>query len=151
VVRVTDETFPIICFQSYGTTTEAQLDAVKPIYDRLYKRNEPFISVSDARFADHSAQQRKLWATWLENGMRQDANNNARGTVVILDSVLLRGALVALNWVTPPKVPQEVAADWNEAVAQARALAQRFGMYVPQQVWAQVLMWLSQGNRYKSG
>src|SRR5687768_16239447 len=62
VVRVTDETFPIICFQSYGVTTEAQLEAVKPIYDRLYKRNEPFISVSDARLADHSAQQLKLWA-----------------------------------------------------------------------------------------
>jgi hypothetical protein len=151
VIRVTDETFPIICFQSYGVTTEAQLEAVKPIYDRLYKRNEPFISVSDARLADHSAQQRKLWASWLENGMRQDVHNNARGTVVILDSVILRGALVALNWVTPPKIPQEVAADWSEAIAQARALAQSCAMFVPQQVWAQVLIWLSQGNRYKSG
>jgi hypothetical protein len=151
VVRVTDETMPIICFQSAGLTTEAQLAAVQPVYDRIYQRKAPFITVSDARFADHSAAQRRMWAAWLASGMAQDVHNNAVGTVVILDSALLRGALVALNWITPPKIPQDVAADWNEAIVQARGIAEHNGMRVHQATWAQVFLWLSQGNRYKSG
>lgn len=149
MVRVTDETWPIICFQSYGVTTEAQLAAVRPVYERIYRRKAPFLTVSDARFADHSAAQRKLWADWLAEQIRLDVHEGARGTVVILDSVLLRGALVALNWITPPKVPQEVAADRHEAVEQARKLAARANMHVPERVWPQALAWLAVGNQYK--
>jgi hypothetical protein len=151
VVRVTDETMPIICFQSYGITTEAHLAQIRPIYDRVYQRAAPFITVSDARFADHSAAQRKLWAAWLAGEMERAGANNARGTVVILDSTLLRGALIALNWIAPPKVPQDVAADWDEAILQARAAARRSYMNVPESVWAKVHLWLSQGNLYKQG
>jgi hypothetical protein len=146
VVRVTDETMPIICFQSYGMTSEAELAALRPTYDRIYQRNAPFITVSDARFADHSASQRKMWGTWLAQEMRLDAGNNARGTVVILDSALLRGALVALNWIAPPKVPQNVAGDFADAVTQARAVAERCNMYVPESTWSKVHVWLAQGD-----
>ena len=149
MVRVTDETMPIICFQSYGLTTEAQLAEVRPIYDRIYKRNAPFITVSDARFADHSAAQRKLWASWLAGEMRRDVHNGAKGTVVILDSGLLRGALVALNWIAPPKVRQEVASDAGEAVVQARGIAEQCNLRVSESIWVKVHAWLSLGNRYK--
>lgn len=151
MVRVTDETMPVICFQSYGVTTQAQLAEVRPIYDRLYQRKAPFITISDARFADHSAGQRKMWAAWLADGMSRDHYRNASGSVVILDSALLRGAMLALNWVAPPQVPQDIAADWNEAMAQARALAARCNIHVPDTVWGKVHVWLSQGNRYKQG
>lgn len=140
---------PIICFQSHGVTTEAELAALRPTYDRIYQRRMPFITVSDARFADHSASQRKMWGAWLTREMQLDADNNARGSVVILDSALLRGALVALNWIAPPKIPQDVAGSFGEAVTQARAMAERFRLHVPETTWERVLGWLSQGDLSK--
>jgi hypothetical protein len=146
VVRVTDETMPIICFQSHGVTTEAELAALRPTYDRIYQRRAPFITVSDARSADHSASQRKMWGAWLTNEMRLDVGNCAKGSVVILDSALLRGALVALNWIAPPKIPQDVAGTFGDAVVHARTMAERLRLHVPESTWERVFGWLSSGD-----
>jgi hypothetical protein len=149
VVRITDETLPIICFQSYGKSTQAEVDMVKPVYQRALRARTPFISLADARFANHAADQRRLWAAWQAEFINSDVHGCQLATVVVLDSTLLRGALLALNWIAPAKRPQHVVADEPEAVEECRALAQRHRLDVPGFVWGKIRLWLEESRRHR--
>ena len=65
MVRVTDETHPIISFQSFAKSSEADVAILRPVYLRSFQRGKPIICLSDARLATHSVDQRRLWADWL--------------------------------------------------------------------------------------
>ncbi len=149
MVRITDETLPIICFQSYGKSTQAEVEAVKPIYLRALRAGKRFISLADARFANHAADQRRLWADWQAEFIKADLHHCQLATVVVLDSTLLRGALLALNWIAPAKRPQHVVADEPEAVEECRLLAERHGLDVPSFAWAKIRLWLEESRRHR--
>jgi hypothetical protein len=151
VIRVSDESYPIICLQSFGRLTRAQLDEVKPIYFRAYERKAPLLFVSDARLADHGAEQRRLWAEWSEESARADQHKCVKGTVLLLDSPLLRGALTALYWLSPPVVPVHVVRDELAAVEMARGLVESLGMRVPSNAWGHIRYWLDRGRASRSG
>jgi hypothetical protein len=148
VVRITDETLPILCFQTYGRSSKADIDLIRPYYERAIRRGK-FIALSDARFANHEADQRRLWADWLAELNRMDVASHSVATVLLLDSVLLRGALVALNWITPPKAPQHVVGSDREAVDECRVLVDAHQLAVPAHAWGQVRLWLSESNQHR--
>jgi hypothetical protein len=149
VVRITDETFPILCFQNWGKSTKADIDFIRPFYERSLRRGK-IIALSDARYANHDAEQRKLWANWLAEVIRIDVHAHSVATVVLLDSVLLRGALVALNWITPPRAPQHVVGSDEDALEECRVLVDKHGLHVPAHVWGQVRLWLSESNQHRA-
>jgi hypothetical protein len=149
VVRITDETLPILCFQSYGRSSQADVDIVRPYYQRAIRRGK-FIALSDARFANHEADQRRLWAGWLAELIRMDQPCHSVATVIMLDSPLLRGALIALNWITPSRAPQHIVANADEAVEECRLLCASHALAVPPHVWGRVRLWLEAGNRHRA-
>jgi hypothetical protein len=151
VIRVSDESFPLICLQSFGRLTQAELDAVKPIYFRAYARGEPLLFVSDVRLASHEADQRKLWAQWSDESARADVKKCVKGTVLLLDSALLRGALTALNWISPPVVPVHVEGDPVSGIEKARSLVESLGMTVPTNAWGHLRHWLEKGRSSRAG
>jgi hypothetical protein len=146
VVRITDETFPIISFQSFGKSTEADIELLRPVYARAFRRGRPIICLSDARLATHSVDQRKLWADWLAETHRMDRDGCSVATVVLLDSPLLRSALIALNWITPAKVPQHVVGTMDEAMEECRKIAARHHMNVTAHVYGQIRLWVEMGR-----
>jgi hypothetical protein len=148
MVRITDETLPILCFQTSGKSTKADVDTIRPIYARAIRRGR-FIALSDARYANHEADQRRLWADWTAELNRMDTPGHSIATVILLDSALLRGALVALNWITPPRAPQHVVGTDREALEECRAIVGRHGLDVPAHVWGQVRLWLSESNQHR--
>ena len=149
MVRITDKTLPVICFQSWGKSTEADFEILRPVYRRAFADTKPVLFVSDARYADHSAGQRRLWASWLEESTRTDVQRRGIGSVLMLDSALLRGALTALNWLTPPNVPQYVTGSEEEAVEKARGVAAANRLDVQPLIWGQVRLWLEEGQKHK--
>jgi hypothetical protein len=151
VIRVSDESYPIICLQSFGRLTRDQLQEVKPIYFRAYARKNPLLFVSDARLADHGPEQRRLWAEWSEESAKADQHKCVKGTVLLLDSALLRGAFTALNWISPPVVPVHVVKDELSAVEMARTLVDSLGMTVPTNAWGHIRYWLERGRASRSG
>jgi hypothetical protein len=118
------------------------------VYLRAFKRARPIICLSDARLATHSVDQRKLWADWL-------AEDHPRGRARLLDprrwscSTLrsLRTALIAVNWITPAKVPQHVVGSVDEALDECRKLAERHSMLLPAHVFGQIRLWIEAGRR----
>ena len=151
VIRVSDESYPIICLQSFGRLTSAQLQEVKPVYFRAYALGAPLLFVSDARLADHGADQRRLWAEWSAESAKADQHKCVKATVLLLDSPLLRGALTALNWISPPVVPVHVVRDELSAIETARTLAEALGMSVPSNAWGHIRYWLERGRASSSG
>jgi hypothetical protein len=149
VVRITDETLPILCFQSYGRSTQADVDFVRPYYERAIRRGK-FIALSDARFAAHEADQRRLWAGWLAELIRLDQPGHSIATVIMLDSPLLRGALIALNWITPSRAPQHVVANDAEAIEECRLICAKHALEVPAHVWGRVRLWLDEGSQHRA-
>ncbi len=147
MIRVTDDTLPVICLQSFGESNFAEIAQIRPIYERAYAAGKPVICISDARFASHSAEQRKLWAEWTAETIEADKKQCVLATVVMLDNPLLRGALTALNWLTPPQVPQAVVGDVTGALEAAREIAERHGVEVPAHVWGHARFWLDSGRR----
>jgi hypothetical protein len=146
MVRITDETRPIICLQSFGKSTEEDIARLRPVYQRAFKLGVPIVGLSDARLADHSADQRKLWATLLAENNRTDVHGCSIATVVMLDSPLLRSALIALNWLTPAKTPQHVVGTVEDAITECRALTAKHNMFVPAHAWGHLRLWLDEGH-----
>ena len=145
VLRISDHTFPIVCLQCVGRATQSDIDAVHPVYVRAYARREPLIAISDARLATHDANQRRLFAEWSKVTFELDRGCTLV-TIVILDNPLLRGALIAMNWLTPPAIPQTAAADTAGAVEAAQQVARARGLTVPPETWRDVSWWLESGH-----
>jgi hypothetical protein len=146
VVRVTDETFPFISFQSFAKSGEADVAILRPVYQRSFQRGKPIICLSDPRLATHSVDQRKLWADWLAETHREDVHRCTVATVILLDSALLRNALIALNWITPAKVPQHVVANLDEALDECRKLAAAHSIDVPVHTYGLIRKWIETGR-----
>jgi hypothetical protein len=143
MLRVTDETFPVICLQTAGRITLADIQRVHPIYERAYAAGRPLVAINDARHAHHDAAQRKLWAEWTAQCSQLD-QGVTRATIIILDSALLRGALTALNWLSPRALPQVAVADAAEAIDVARFHVERESLRCGAETWARVHTWLSE-------
>ena len=146
MVRVTDDTLPIMSFQSFGKSTEADIAILRPVYLRAFQRGRPMICLSDARLATHSVDQRRLWADWLAETNREDRHGCSIATVILLDSAVLRSALIALNWVTPAKIAQHVVANLDEAFSECRVIAEQRNLHVPTHVWGQIRAWTEAGR-----
>jgi hypothetical protein len=149
VVRITDETLPILCFQCYGKSTPADIAIVRPYYQRAI-RSGRFIALSDARYASNDADQRRMWAGWLAEFNAMDADLHCVATVLMLDSPILRGALIALNWITPSKAPQRVVGSHDEAIDECRLLCSPHGLDVAAPTWGRVRLWLNDGNEHRA-
>jgi hypothetical protein len=146
VVRVTDDTFPIISFQSFAKSSAADIALLRPVYLRSFRRGKPIVCLSDARLATHSVDQRKLWADWLAETYREDVHRCTVATVILLDSALLRNALIALNWITPAKVPQHVVGNLEDALEECRKLAALHRMEVPAHAYGLIRKWIEAGR-----
>jgi hypothetical protein len=145
VLRVSDAMMPVVCLQAVGRSTRADIDAVHPAYVRAYARRQPLIAISDARLAIHDAQQRKLLSEWSRETLALDRGCTL-ATIILLDNPLLRGALTALNWLTPPTIRQIAVADPAGAISCAQELAARHKLSMPESIWLQVRVWLDSGH-----
>ena len=150
MLRATDATYPIICLQSVGACTAAEIDEVHRVYLRAFHQSSRLICISDARLASHDVQQRRLLAEWSER-ITPMGKHRVVATIVVLDSMLLRGALTAFNWLSPPVIPQRVAADLAGAIELGQQLAAEAGIEVDPNRWGHVRLWLEMGYLRNAG
>lgn len=90
---------------------------------RVVARDQPFVSLVDARrlTSAPSAKVRRTIADW-ENLNAERGSRFNRGVVVVTESALVRGAMTALQWLSPPRVPTtyEATIEAGESWARAR-------------------------------
>jgi hypothetical protein len=141
--RSTHATYPLVCIQAIGPATERELDDASRAFAAAFERGGPIVCIADVRRADHDAVQRRLLGDWA-NHVKTSYGARVLAVVVVLDSALLRGALTALNWISPPTVPQPAAANVREAVALAKRFYEQASVLVPPQVWVDVRVWFDE-------
>jgi hypothetical protein len=144
VLRVTDATLPMICLQSAGRITRADIQRAMPLYDKAYAAKQPFIAINDARLANYDAQQRALWAEWTAHSAKSDPGVTL-ATIMIFDNPLLRGALTALNWIAPHTIPQYAVANVVEAIEVARKHVDKANLICKPETFGHVRLWVDQG------
>src|SRR6478736_2627825 len=87
------------------------LDAI----DRhVIAKREPYVIITDTRGSGGapSADVRKLIGDWMK---KNATGHTSLGSVTIISSPIIRGALTALYWLFQPPSAQHVAANWDEA------------------------------------
>jgi hypothetical protein len=97
-------------------------DAERATYEALFAkvdelviaRKQPYVMVTDTRRVKSipGADVRKFMADWMK---KNSVGHTSLGSVTIVRSALVKGALTALYWLFQPPNPQGVAGDWSEA------------------------------------
>jgi hypothetical protein len=144
MLRATDATLPIVCLQSVGRCTSAEIEEVHRVYMRAFHQPGRLICISDARLASHDVQQRRMLAAWSDR-ITPMGKHRVIATIVVLDSFVLRGALTAMNWLSTPVIPQRVVPDLATAIELGQELAAEHGLEVDPNRWGHVRMWLEMG------
>jgi hypothetical protein len=123
--------FPLIVSRFPASWSEAELDAYLAGFVAIHDRGERFVHVSDitGTMAIPNPQLRKKAADFIA----AEHDRSARlcmGTAQVAHA-LARGALTAIQWITPPPYPHIVVSGWPEALAWVRARAADSGLALP--------------------
>ena len=100
-----------------GNANRASYEALFAKVDELVvARREPYVMVTDTRRVTEipGADVRKFMADWMK---KNAVGHTSLGSVTIVRSALVKGALTALYWLFQPPNPQGVANSWTEAHA----------------------------------
>lgn len=109
--------WPIVRCTPYGRPSDEDLDGLFREYERLWRRGERFLTITDLRFSQNvSGKQRQRIGEWIRENS-EAARHCTVGAVVIVESMLVRGALTAINWIAQPEYPTQYAKDWQKAAA----------------------------------
>jgi hypothetical protein len=127
-----DSSFPLVVSRFPSTWDEQELDAYFAAFVRLHAREKPFLHISDVSLAENmsKAGMRKKAADFMATERERSARL-CKGAVQVAPSTLLRGAITAIQWVTPPPYPHAVVATWGEALTWVKARAQDAGLKLP--------------------
>lgn len=130
---IIDESYePLIVTVMPARFAEAELTAFLARHEALLARGRRYCTITDlSQIAGlPEATTRKRIADWqqkIEPVMRRWTV----GTAIVAPSSMLRGAMTALNWLSPPPYPQEIVADRVAAIAALEAIYARSKEPVP--------------------
>jgi hypothetical protein len=126
-----DSSFPLIVSRFPASWDEAELQAYFAAFVALHGRERPFVHISDISQAESMSKagmRRK--ATDFMAAERERSARLCKGAVQVAPSTLLRGAITAIQWITPPPYPHAVVATWAEALVWVKARAKDAGLQI---------------------
>jgi hypothetical protein len=123
-----DDLLPIALLTTTRTLTYEDAAEIFDYYKSLCSRRIKFVAVSDVRAAKEmpDARTRKEFG---EQAARFEAQSRlwSRGSVVVVGSELIRGALTAIQWIARPATPMTYFSDMGAAIDWAVAQLERDG------------------------
>jgi hypothetical protein len=124
--------FPLVLTFLRGKVSDTDLDPFFLGFEEVYARKSPFVVISDLRevTAVPEAPTRRRIAEWSKAQEARTIQYHL-GTVMIVRSAVVRGALTAINWLTRPITPQLVYTDPREGAAWCLETLRLRGLGVP--------------------
>ena len=120
-MRIDCKTWPLVIFTLEGDLTQAQLDEHLREHRAVIDRNEPYAVVVDAMgMGSTEASFRKRYAEFISKNTPV-LKRLCRGTAVVLQSPVARGAITAVTWMTTIPFPLKVFGDRHEALSWAKS------------------------------
>lgn len=128
--RVNMDLWPIAVLRWQGELGDGDYEKLIEVLEPVYKRGTSFILISDARAMTQgpNAAQRRFISVRTEK-LQIKYGFRPYGSIVIADSVLVRRALTALQWLFHREV--FVVADMDEALAKATEILLHAGVVLP--------------------
>lgn len=120
--------WPIVRSTPRGLVTDEHYEQMFREYEKLWKKGEKFLSINDTRFSSSGTpRQRQLIGDWMK---RSQANikHYSLGSVVIVDSTIIRGALTAIGWIAQPDIQSIYVKNWEQAVQAVTKLLEAQGL-----------------------
>lgn len=123
--------FPLVVSRFPASWNEAELDAYLSGFVAIHDRAERFVHISDitGTVAIPNPQLRKKAADFIA----AEHDRSARlcmGTAQVAHAIA-RGALTAIQWITPPPYPHTAVGTWPEALSWVKARAAESGLLLP--------------------
>jgi hypothetical protein len=127
-IDVDTSLWPIVLVTPYGNLTDADYETMFKTFDALWRRRERMLSLTDTRKSGNATpKQRQRIGEWL----KANADTMERcslGSVVIVESTLVRGALTAIDWISGSKIRSEYVGTWKHAVDKAKEILVKHGL-----------------------
>jgi hypothetical protein len=116
--------WPIVVTTVGGELLEADLEVyLEDFMNRVVKQGHPFVSVVDATaltVVPNSRVRHRIGAWEVKNASLGERVN--RGIAIVTQSSLVRGAMTAVNWMHPPRIPTVYEARLDVALQWARRI-----------------------------
>lgn len=118
VFEVSDVHFPIVVTTYPFRMSLAALPAYHAEYERVLAREQPFVSLVDMRPCVEmpDADVRRAMAEWGDR-VAEARMRWVLGVSFVVTNPLVRGALTAVHWQTPPRQPTVVVSTPTEGLA----------------------------------
>ena len=121
-IEVDISSWPVVVVTPHGEASDAQYMEMFRTIEGLWKRQEKFLTITDTRFSSvGSARQRQLIGDWMKKH-EESTNKYSLGSIIIISSALVRGAMTAINWIAQPRIQSIYVGTPEEAYDQARRL-----------------------------
>jgi len=114
--------WPVVLTTIVGEVVEQELDAYLSDFTRLVLgKRLPFVSIVDVTrvYSVPSARVRQRVGAWQKENSDL-GNRYSRGVVILTSSIIVRGAMTAINWVSPPRIPTVYEESLSAALEWAR-------------------------------
>jgi hypothetical protein len=120
--------WPVVRVTPYGNLTDADYEAMFKSFDTLWRRRERMLSLTDTRKSGNATpKQRQMIGEWLKTNTNT-MERYSLGSVVLVESTLVRGALTAIDWISGSKIRSEYVGNWNQAVDKVKELLIKQGL-----------------------
>lgn len=132
-IRLDVSQFPVVVTTLVDAMEEAELSSyLDDFLAKTVAKRQPFVSIVDATqlHAMPSARARRTIADW-ENRHAEEGSRYNLGVAVISESALIRGAMTALQWLSPPRVPTVFVPTMEKAYAFAGERLATVGVRLP--------------------
>ena len=120
--------WPVVRIVPRGLLADDDLRFMFSSFDALWKKEQQFFAITDTRFAQNiSARQRQMIGEWMKLN-KAPMKKSSLGSVVIVESAIIRGALTAIGWLAQTDPPSEYLKNWEEAMASAVRSLEKHGL-----------------------
>lgn len=114
-IEVDISLWPIVRCAPRGVVPDEAYAGMFLTFEKLWDKGERFLTVTDTRMNESvSARQRQLIGAWV-NERGDLIKKFSLGSIIIVDSAMIRGALTAIGWVAQPDLHSSYVSDWSEA------------------------------------
>lgn len=123
--------FPVAYSYLPPQFSDYDVDRYFDAFLELHDRDELFLHFSDIRHAGSmsSSTMRKKAAAFME-AEAERSKRLCRGSVQVADGAILRGAMTAIHWLSPPPYPHTVVRTLEEGVAWVDSQGKKEGLAV---------------------
>lgn len=124
--------FPLVVTRFPPTWDDDQIQAYFAAVTRLHEREERFVHLTDLSAAEDmsSAAMRRRAAEFMAKE-RERSGRLCVAACQVSNSAVIRGAMRAIHWITPPPHKNAVFATFDEAVRWCLDEARAAGLAVP--------------------